>query len=121
MGGRGAFSGFVDRVPNHDKATIAEAKISRYLLKPGTRHYDDFISVGYSSGNPEKLKRDLLKGLSENTAEGTYPNNHGDRSFTVYMKLGVTKRKLFRTGWQIDKGENNPRFVTAYRVSKKGK
>lgn len=119
MGGRGGFSGIVHRVPNYKNATVADAKITKYCLDPNRKHYKEFTDVGYSKNDPERLKKDLLKGLAENEAESTFPNEHGDRSFTVYMKLGVTKKRTFRTGWQIDKGTNFPKFVTAYRVKNK--
>lgn len=119
MGGRGASSGLVHRVPNYSKATIADAKITKYCLDPSKAHYKEFIDVGYSKDNPEQLKNDLLKGLSENEAESTFPNEHGNRSFTVYMKLGITKKRTFKAVWQIDEGTNYPRFVTAYRNDKK--
>lgn len=34
MGGRGAVSGFVSKIPNADKATIADSKITKFLLDP---------------------------------------------------------------------------------------
>lgn len=119
MGGRGASSGIVRRVPNYNKATIAEPKITEYCLDSTQKHYQEFIDVGYSGDKPEKLKADLLKVLGENETEITKPNSHGDISVTVYMKLGVIKKRTFRTGWQIDKGTNFPRFVTAYRFNQK--
>ena len=119
MGGRGASSRIVHRAPNYDKVTITEPKITRFCLEPSQKNYKEFVDVGYSKDKPKQLKTDLLKGLSENETEITKPNSHGDISVTVYMKLGVTKKRTFRTGWQIDKGTNFPRFVTAYRFNKK--
>lgn len=116
MGGRGASSGFVDRVPNADRATIADAKLAKYLLYPGKKHYNEFVAVGYSENNPERLKQDLLHGILNHPARSFEPNNYGARSFSVDMMLGVTHKAKFRTGWQIDKGESAPRFITAYRV-----
>ena len=120
MGGRGASSGIVHRVPNYEKATIADAKITKYCLDPSRVHYKEFVDVGYSKDDPERLKKDLLRGLAENEAEISKPNAHGDVSLTVYMKLGVTSKKTFRTGWQIDKETTHPKFVTAYRVKRRG-
>lgn len=119
MGGRGASSGIVHRMPNYKNATIAEPKITKYCLDPDKKHYKEFIDVGYSKDAPEQLKQDLLNGLAENEAEGTFPNEHGDRSFSVYMELGVTKKKIFKTVWQIDKGTTHPKFITAFRVKHK--
>lgn len=120
MGGRGALSGTVHRTPNYEKATIAESKITKYCLDPTKKHYREFINVGYSKDNPKQLEKDLLRGLSENEAEVFSPNSYGNISITVYMKLGVTTKKMFKTAWQIDKGTNFPRFITAYRNDKKG-
>lgn len=121
MGGRGGYSGIVHRVPNYKNATIADTKITKYCLDPSKKHFKEFTDVGYSKDDPERLKIDLLKGLSENEAEGTFPNEHGARSFVVKMDLGVTKKKKFKTVWQIDKDAVNPKFVTAHRLPMKGR
>lgn len=120
MGGRGTVSGIVKRTPNYRNAAIANEKIEHYLLKNGTDHYKEFIDVGYSSDNPKQLKKDLLNGIAGNEAIETNPNGHGAKSYTVYMKLGVTKKRTFKTIWQIDNKSINPRFITAYRVKKRG-
>ncbi len=116
MGGRGAVSGFVSKIPNADKATIADSKITKFLLDPGKKHYAEFVAVGYSKDDPERLKRDLLKGLPNNRAKMHEVNAHGDRSFEVDMMLGVNRKAKFRTAWQIDRGADNPRFITAHRI-----
>lgn len=43
-----------------DKCIIQRNKIVMYLLKPGAKHYDEFVSVGYSSQNPRKLAEDII-------------------------------------------------------------
>lgn len=116
MGGRGATSGFVNRVPNADKATIADSKITKFLLDPTKKHYAEFVAVGYSKDDPERLKRDLLEGLPNSGAKMYEANAHGDRSFEVDMMLGVTRKAKFRTAWQIDRGSDSPRFITAHRI-----
>lgn len=121
MGGRGAASGFVNSVPNADRATIADNKITRYLLDPTKEHYHEFIAVGYSENDPERLTKDLLEGVKGSVALAFEANEHGDRMFNVDMMLGVTQKKRFRTAWQIDKGKSYPRFVTAFRIGAKRK
>lgn len=120
MGGRGTVSGVVKRTPNYKNATIPNPKIENYLLKDGAKHYKEFIDVGYSSDYPQQLKKDLLNGLAENEAIATNPNAHGAKSYTVYMKLGITKKRTFKTIWRIDNKSTTPRLVTAYRAKKKG-
>jgi len=116
MGGRGASSGFVSKIPNAESATIADNKITKFLLDPEKKHYAEFIAVGYSKDDPERLKRDLLAGLNTSSAKMYEKNSHGDTAFEVDMMLGVTRKAKFRTAWQIDRGAENPRFITAHRI-----
>lgn len=116
MGGRGASSGFINRVPNAKNAVIADNKITKFLLAPNQKHYDEFVAVGYSENNPEQLRHDLLDGLANNTAKEYETNAHGDKAYEVDMILGVDRKAKFRTAWQIDKGSENPRFITAHRI-----
>lgn len=116
MGGRGASAGFISRIPRAGKAVIHENKIINYLLKPDSKHYAEFVSVGYSRDNPGRLEQDLLEGLKNNEAERFDPNEYGNTTYNVYMMLGVTSKARFRTSWQIDKGTDFPRFITAHRV-----
>lgn len=119
MGGRGSSSGIIRRVPNAKNATIADSKITQFLLMPGKKHYAEFISVGYSENNPEQLQIDLLNGLMYNSAKEYKTNEYGNKVYEVDMILGITKKKKFRTGWQIDKGSTHPRFITAHRIGEK--
>lgn len=116
MGGRGAASGIMSSAPNAERATIADGKITKYLLDPAKKHYSEFIAVGYSKDNPDRLKRDLLAGLRKNPAKVYSANVHGNRAIEVDMMLGVTRKEKFRTGWQIDNGTDYPRFITAHRI-----
>lgn len=121
MGGRGAAAGFATRIPGADKAYIPDKKVVNFLLDPEKKHYKEFAAVGYSKEDPEKLKNDLLEGLKQNEAKIYEPNERGNTAFEVNMTLGVTAKKRFRTAWQIDKGTDFPRFVTAYRIGGKQK
>lgn len=116
MGGRGAASGFVSSVPNADRATIADGKLMKYLLDPEKAHYPEFIAVGYSRDDPERLRQDLLAGLRKGPAKVYGTIGYGVVSFEVDTMLGVTREKRFRTVWRIDEGADYPRFVTAYRI-----
>ncbi|MCD7859584.1 MAG: hypothetical protein LUH51_05360 [Firmicutes bacterium] len=103
-----------------EKAYIVGNKITGYLLRPGTAHYQEFVDVGYSINDPEQLKTHLLTGVKTHNAIERKPSENGSRKFQVDMELGVTKKKLFRTGWQIDAGTTEPRFITAYRIKEGG-
>lgn len=121
MGGRGAAAGFVARIPSADKAYIHDNKVVKFLLDPEKKHYQEFVAVGYTKEDPAKLKNDLIEGLKRNGAKIYATNEHGNTSFEVDMTLGVTAKKRFRTAWQIDKGTDFPRFITAHRIGGKQK
>lgn len=121
MGSRGAKSGIINRVPNANNATIADGKITNWLLSPDKKHYQDFVDVGYSKDKPERLRKDLLNGIKNNEAMEHETNEHGEKTYNVDMLLGVTKKRKFRTGWQIDKGSAVPRLVTAFKIGAKRK
>ena len=106
----------VNRVPGAEKAVIPDNKIVRFLLDPEKKHYKEFVAVGYSKKDPDRLKRDLLEGLVTNTAQAYEANEHGASAFHVDMFLGVTRKARFRTAWQIDKDKDYPRFITAHRI-----
>lgn len=116
MGGRGASMGMIHRVPNAAGAFIHENKITRFCLDPNGKHYQDFIDVGYSSDDPERLKNDLLNGLQTHDAEVFQDTTHGAIRYHVDMPLGVKKKRRFRTSWRVDPGSTTPRFITAFRI-----
>lgn len=113
MGGRGASSG---RLPNYQRAIIVSQKLKGYLLHPtkgkGKAHF--FRSLGYRMQNFRRLKADIQNGLRNNNAIlREKPNKYGHKAYSVTMVLGIDKKARVVTGWQIDKGDNRPRFITA--------
>lgn len=99
-----------------NKPFIHDDKITKFLLKPGAKHYLDFEKVGYTSEDTDLLKQDILNGFSENEmAEYQKNEKTGVVTFNVYMMLGKTKKKRFCTGWQIDAGSDFPRLITGFR------
>lgn len=99
-----------------EKCIIQRNKIVMYLLKPGAKHYDEFVSVGYSSQNPRKLAEDIIAAFDIDNVEGKRNTQHGT-SFNVHMLLGVNVKKRFNTAWQIDNNSDKkiPRLISAYR------
>jgi hypothetical protein len=110
-GGRTA----VHRLPNYTSAYIPSAKLSNYLLDPikEPNKSKAFNALGYDLGNADKLEADILEGLKHYSGAVFAPNEYGIPA-EVTMELGITKRKMVRTGWMYDHGSNKPRFVTAY-------
>lgn len=99
-----------------EKCIIQRNKIVMYLLKPGAKHYDEFVSVGYSPQNPRKLAEDIIEAFDIDNIDGKRNTQHGT-SFNVHMLLGVNVKKRFNTAWQIDSNSDKkiPRLISAYR------
>lgn len=76
-------------------------------------------SLGYTTRNADRFKKDLLEGLRENKAFVYTPNKRGDVSISVIMELGVTRKEEVVTAWAIEAGSKNPHLVTAYPRKRK--
>lgn len=120
MGGRGQ-SSTNSRMPRFRNAYIARSKIMDYLLSPkntnGKAAY--FKSLGYTTKNAGKLKRDILDGLKKSKALVYEKNRRGDVSMSVIMTLGLTRREEVVTAWVIEAGGKDPHLVTAYPRERK--
>lgn len=96
---------------------IQDSKIVGFMLSPNSKHYQEFVDVGYNKDNPEhpeRLKNDILKNFDYNKAIDHEYTKHGHK-FSIMMPLGVDVKRTFRTVWQIDNGKTEPRIVSAYR------
>lgn len=123
MGGRGSSSKIVNRLPNHKNAVISRNKLKNYILNPTKDPAKSkfFNSLGYNMKNYQRLESDIRDGLSKNKAQEYSTNKYGHKAYSVTMELGIGKKKQTVTGWQIDEGDNKPRFITARPVREKGK
>lgn len=117
MGGRGAASGFVTRLPNYQRAEVLGSKVKNYLLNPNKSNGKHlfFKSIGYNMKNSHRLEHDIRKGLKTNKALAFKRNKYGNAAYQVIMELGIGEKVSVLTAWQIDKGSNTPRFITAYK------
>lgn len=115
-------SGFVSRLPNYKSAEIPQRKLGNYLLNPDKSNGKSafFSSIGYNMKNADRFERDLRKGLETSKVFSYNENKHGDKTYIVYMPLGINKKVEVKTVWQIDKGKNEPRLIMAYPSGKKG-
>ena len=103
---------------NNDRYVIAEPKISRFLLKPGAKHSAEFFNVGYTEQDSLTLNADIYRQFDEAEKVDVRVSEDGMESFSIFMELGTTKKKRFRTVWQRDPGSDKPRFITAHREDK---
>jgi hypothetical protein len=117
MGGRGAKIGTVARLPNYRRAKIIEAKLKNYLLNPAKSNgkFEFFNALGYNMKNARRLESDIREGLKSNKAVAFATNKYGHSAYQVDMQLGISEKAGVVTAWQIDKGDNIPRFITAYK------
>ena len=117
MGGRGAISGLVSRLPNYQRAVVLHSKIKNYLLNPDKSNGKSklFRGLGYTMRNASRLEKDIRAGLKDNKALKFKPNKYGNTMYNVTMQLGIGEKASILTVWQIDKGSNRPRFITAYK------
>lgn len=104
---------------DNDRYTIAEPKISKFLLKPGAKHSSEFFNAGYTEQDGTLLNADIYQQFDESLKTDIRMAEDGTESFSIFMELGTTDKKTFRTVWQRDPGSEKPRFITAHREDKK--
>ena len=104
---------------DNDRYTIAEPKISQYLLKPDAKHAAEFFDAGYSETDTERLNLDIYQQFDESLKEDIRILDDGTEAFSIFMELGTTDKKMFRTVWQREPGSEKPRFITAHREERK--
>lgn len=105
---------FVDSAP----CITTEKKFTDYLLKPNAKHSKEFYDVGYTKDDALQLRYDIASKFDINNATEIRENADGTRSFSLFMDLGITKKKPFRTVW-FEENDNLPRIITAYREDMK--
>jgi hypothetical protein len=117
MGGRGAAFRTVARLPNYQRAKIAKAKLKNYLLNPTKSNgkFEFFKALGYNMRNAGRLEADIRNGLKTSKAIAHVTNQYGHTAYQVDMQLGIGSKAEVITAWQIDRGDNVPRFITAYK------
>ena len=98
-----------------EKYIMPRAKIRDYLLKPHTNHSQEFFDVGYTPFDTEKLNHDINALFDESKATDFRFIGAEKVKFSIFMELGVTTKKRFRTVWQKDTRYAKPRFITAHR------
>jgi len=108
-------------LPNKAHAHIPPEKITDYLLSEthavGKSKARYFGSYGFHSKNPEALEHGLLSIAYNNEVIDTDTSRHGTK-YTIDGQIETPKGVMIRirTIWIIEKGQNSPRFVTAYPV-----
>ena len=104
-----------DNVYPSAKIYVPYAKLRDYILKPNSKHSEEFFKVGYTDKDDYKLFQDIENNFDMEKAVRRVVFSEHVQEFVVYMMLGVTEKKVFRTVWRIDKLADMPRFITAFR------
>ena len=106
------------QLPNRTLATIAQEKLTEYLLN--TRHNRGgtkarlLAQFGYTVRNWRRLEADIRRGLGTEV-DLLRPTEYGARyeiRMTLQTPLGMPL--TVRTIWQIDDGTEVPRLITLY-------
>lgn len=103
------------KVINSAPCLTTPNKYINYFLKEGTSHAAEFFGVGYTKENPLQLRYDMARQFDMAKAVEFSTNERGEEKFNIYMELGVTKTRRFRTCWQKDTPDSIPRIITAFR------
>ena len=102
---------FIERTP----CELTQKKISHFMLEEGKKHSQEFFDVGYTERDSLLLKYDIAKQYNINKAFGFGTGyKEPNVTFSIFMELGVTKKKRFRTVWQIDKPGDIPRIISGH-------
>ena len=108
------------KVPNYKKATVQPEKLTKYLLdfdsEEGASKAQFFRKYGYSMANFDALIIELKQIVVQNHVFKMQASRYGE-SFVVIgqiKSLVSDESPVVLTVWQIDFGQNLPRFITAY-------
>lgn len=109
------------RLQNKENAYIPPAKLLDYLLSEthlvGKSKAKLLRSVGFHETNIDLLKQGLLSIAHSEDAIEVLNSPHGVKYvIDGEIKTPVGLSLKMRTIWIIDKGQEHPRFVTAYPV-----
>ena len=98
-----------------EKFEIPQDKIKKFLLSPGAKHADEHFDVGYKESDYERLFDDIESNFDTSKITDVKKSSDGTEDFSIFMDLGVTSKKRFRTVWRKDTPNSKPRLITGHR------
>jgi hypothetical protein len=111
------------KLPNAERATVPEQKVTRYLLNPahpaGGSKASFFLRHGFSIGDWQRLAEALLRHATDNQVVDTEQTRYGTR-YALDGPLTAPDGTILnvRTARYTDPGSDAPRFVTAHPLPK---
>ncbi len=112
------------KLPNFDRATVPQEKITRYLLSPthrvGKSKAAFFEAFGFKRHKWKELARALRRHVADHAVVETEDTPLG----TQYVVEGILPAPdgtslNVRSAWFIDKGKKEPRFITAHPLKRR--
>jgi hypothetical protein len=105
-------------VPHAAQATVAEPKVTRYLLA-NRRKAGYFLAFGFTIARWDILRDALLKHVATHEVVDAQQTAHG----TNYVVDGVLttpdgRNPTVRTVWFLEAGASIPRFNTAFPMKR---
>ena len=105
-------------LPSAEHAVVEPAKVRDYLLSPvhpvGRFKARVFRRLGFRQDEWEQLRDALLELAATGEASKGQPSNHGQKYEVRGILEGPEGAAFVVTIWIVLKGEESPRFVTAY-------
>ena len=107
------------KLPGVERAVVNESKVRDYLLSDshpvGRFKSSFFVALGYSAAGWEGLVVDLRRHATENEASAIEANQYGQKYAVSGRLTGPNGRAgVLVAVWIVLRGEDFPRFVTAF-------
>jgi len=109
------------KLPKRQKAYIPPYKLSGYLLSKihpiGRWKSKLFRALGFDETNADVLEQRLIDIANYENVKESIVSEHGTK-YVIDGSLETPSGRIVkvRTIWIIDKGQDSPRFVTAYPI-----
>lgn len=109
------------RLPNVEHAQVDPKKLKGYLLSEthpiGRSKAKFFRGIGFDESNVAILEQGLIEIAKIEEIVETAPSVHGVK-YVIDGQITTLSgsRVRLRTVWIVDKGQDRPRFVTAYPI-----
>jgi len=111
------------RLPNAEKAVIERRKLTEYLLSethPTGRFKAQFFKkLGFKRANVEQFE-EWLRSIALNESVTEVVSSPYGVKYIVDAQVAIpsAERVSVRTVWIMEWGDDRPRFVTAYPISR---
>jgi hypothetical protein len=107
------------KLPNREFAYVPQSKLEDYLLSEthvvGRSKAEFFRKFGFDETNLDLLEQGLITIAQTQEVKEEISSPHGKKYVIDGSLLTPIRRSVkVKTVWIIDKGQHNPRFITAY-------